>query len=89
MVLPPAPQPRFWKALVFAAIPVGFVLWTIFGRSTMPAWIGLLIWAAASVTVAGVIHSRMINDWRSKGHMNLYNFEQRNSVGRNVTVKRK
>jgi len=89
MVLPPAPQPRFWKALVFAAIPVGFVLWTIFGRSAMPPWIGLLLWSAASVAVASLIHARMIHDWRAADTMHLHGFERRANVGRNVTVKRK
>ncbi|HEY8322601.1 MAG TPA: hypothetical protein VIG46_12495 [Candidatus Baltobacteraceae bacterium] len=89
MVLPPAPQPRFWKALIFAAIPAGFVLWTIFGRSAMPAWIGLLIWAVASLAVAGIIHARVSDDWRSKYVMNLHGFEHRANVTRNVTVRRK
>jgi hypothetical protein len=89
MVLPPSPQPRFWKALIFAAIPVGFVLWTILARSSVPAWIALALWAGASLAVAGIVHTRMLNDWRASDTMHLHRFERGANVGRNVRIKRR
>ncbi len=88
MMLPPAPQPRYWKALAFAAIPVGFILWTIFARSSLPPWIGWGLWAGVTAAVAGIIHARMTNDWRTRYEMNLLGFERRANVGHNVRVKK-
>ncbi len=88
MMLPPAPQPRYWKALAFAAIPVGIVLWTIFARSSMPAWLAWTLWAGATAAVAGIVHARMSNDWHVRYEMNLHGFEHRANVGRNIRIKK-
>ena len=51
-----------------------------------PGFVLFAIYIGFALGTAGIVHLRMLNDWRAQYTMNLHDFEKRNAVGRNIRV---
>jgi hypothetical protein len=85
---PAPPEPKFWKALLVAAlfiIPASLMMRALV-RMTDFVWFALAI--GGSLAVASIVHMRVRDDWRAQYTMNLERFEKRANVSRNVRIGR-
>jgi hypothetical protein len=72
------PQPQFWKALIAVAPIVAVVAWSLhFIHIVMPLPVLIGVSAAAWVVIAGAVHSRVSNDWRSQWNIEVNAAEYR------------
>jgi integral membrane sensor domain MASE1 len=85
---PAPPEPKFWKALLVAALfifPASMMMRALV-RMTDVVWFALAI--GASLAVASLVHMRVRDDWRAQYTMNLTRLEKRANVSRNVRIGR-
>jgi hypothetical protein len=85
----PSPQPRFWKALVAAAIltvPLSLLVRVFVPMSDL-IWFAVV--ALSSLVIASLVHARVTNDWRAQYHLNLGVFERRTNVAPGVRAGKK
>jgi hypothetical protein len=85
---PAPPEPKFWKALLVAALFIvpGSLMMRALVRMTDVVWFALSI--GGSLAVASLVHMRVRDDWRAQYTMNLTRFEKQANVSRNVRIGR-
>lgn len=87
---PDPPEPKYWKALLVAAlfcIPLSLFVRAIIVHMSDLAW---SVMASAMTPIASyTIHQRVTNDWRAQYTMNLRHFDRESSVERNIRIGRR
>lgn len=86
---PDAPEPKYWKALLVAAlfcIPLSLVVRAIVSMSDA-VW--LVVLAVMCLVVSYTIHERVTNDWRARDALHAEHFDRATSVGRNIRIRRR
>ena len=85
---PAPPEPKFWKALLVAALFIipGSLFARALVRMTDLVWFAIAI--GGTLAVASLVHMRVRNDWRAQYHMNLQRFEKRANVSPNIRIGR-
>ncbi len=82
----PVAEPKFWKALLAAAlfcVPLSLIVRALFRMNDL-AWIITAV--TSTLVVASIMHARVVNDWRAQGTMNLEVFERRTKVAPKIRV---
>ena len=89
MYLPQPSKPTYAKALFVTALFVLPAAWIGHLAIKAPAVLWAIMTAIAWAAIAALVHSRVQNDWRTRGRLNLGRAEKRHAVGRNVRISRR
>lgn len=87
--LPDPPEPKYWKALLMAAlfcIPLSLIVRAIVPMPDL-VWVAVLV--VMTLIVSYTIHERITSDWRARYTINYNEFNSRTRVGRNIRIDRR